>query len=163
MKNLIKRYIPTEDYIKKHPRLKFLSKYFHHQELWQLTEKSISHALLVGLFSAAIPIPGQMILAIILGLFFRANLLFAAALVWISNPFTMGPIALVAYYLGRSILHTPPISFSSLPIFFKNIHLIWQPFLFGSLVLGVILGSLGYLISRILWRFLASPPSSDKN
>jgi uncharacterized protein (DUF2062 family) len=162
MKNLIKRYIPTEDYIKNHPQLKFLSKYFRHRELWHMTEKSISHALFIGLFAAVIPIPGQMLLAVILGVLFRANLLLAVALVWISNPLTMGPIGLAAYYLGRGVLHTPPISFSNLAMFLKDIHLIWEPFLLGSLLLGLSLGLIGYLVSRILWRFLV-PLDSDKN
>ncbi len=155
MKNLIKRYIPTEEYIKQHPRLKFLAKYFHHAELWHLTEKSLARAFFVGLFAAVIPIPGQMILAVMLGIFFRANLLFAVALVWISNPFTMGPIGLAAYYLGRCILHTPPIHFYNFTLFFKNLHLIWQPFLLGSFLLGLILGALGYVISRILWKIFS--------
>jgi uncharacterized protein len=156
MFNPIKRYLPTEDYIKKHPRLKFLEKYLHHKDFWHLNEKSVAHALLVGLFVTVIPIPGQMILAVLLGIPLRANLLLAVALVWLSNPLTMGPIAFVAYCLGRVVLQLPMIPVTSLDAFLKNIHLIWEPFLVGSLLLGLILGAVGYLLSRliakVLWR-----------
>ena len=154
MINLIRRYLPTEEDIKKNPRLKFFAKYLHHQDLWSLNERSIAHALLVGLFVAVIPVPGQMILAVALGIPLRANLLLAVGLVWLSNPFTMGPIAFVAYYLGRCVLEIPPVSFDDFHNFLKNLHLIWEPFLVGSFLLGLILGLTGYLMARLLAKVL---------
>jgi uncharacterized protein (DUF2062 family) len=152
MKNLIKRHIPTRDYIKEHPQLRFLSKYIHHPDFWHMNEKSISHALLVGLFCAALPIPGQMILSVLLGIPLRANLLLCVALVWISNPFTMALIAFAAYWLGRLILDSDPIPFHNVHYFFSHLDLIWAPFLFGSVVLGLLCGGLGYALTRIFWR-----------
>ena len=115
-------------------------------------EKSVAHAMLVGLFCAVLPIPGQMILSVLLGIPLRANLLLAVALVWISNPLTMGPIAFSAYWIGRFLLKTKTIPFNNVHVFLKNVHLIWEPFLVGSLVLGLILGSLGYVLTRICWK-----------
>jgi uncharacterized protein (DUF2062 family) len=152
MKNLIKRNIPTKDYIKEHPQLRFLSKYIHHADFWHMNEKSVANALLVGLFCAALPIPGQMILAIVLGIPFRANLLLCVSLALVSNPFTMAPIAFASYSLGRLILDSEPISFQSVHYFFTHLDLIWMPFLLGSVMLGLISGGIGYALTRIFWR-----------
>jgi uncharacterized protein (DUF2062 family) len=78
--------------IKGHKNLSFLGEKLHDPNLWHLNRRSVSAAFAIGLFAAWIPTPGQMVIAAIIALYFRANLPISVALVWITNPLTMPPM-----------------------------------------------------------------------
>jgi uncharacterized protein (DUF2062 family) len=155
MKKLLKRYSPDTNSIKNHKNLGWLSKHLHNQTLWNFNRKSISKAFAVGLFSAFIPVPFQMLLAAPGAIIFNANLPISIALVWITNPITMPPIYYGCYKLGAWILGVQIKSdfIMSLDYAWKMFDTIWQPFLLGCLIVSVISALVGYFGVQLIYRY----------
>jgi len=156
-KKFIKRYLPDEATLKKHKSLGVFGRLVLAPNLWHLNKRSVSGAFAVGIFCAFIPVPFQMALAVAGALLLRVNLPIAVALVWITNPITMPAIFYFAYLVGTWILDTPvmEIEFSlTMEWLTTGLSTIWQPFLLGCFVCGVVSAILGCLIIRIVWRYL---------
>lgn len=128
----------------------------HDPNLWHLNRRSVAGAFAVGLFSAFVPIPAQMLLAAFLAIILRCNLPISVVLVWITNPITLPPVALFAYKLGIWILDKPPTHFNFQPTFewiFSLSSRVLQPLLLGSLIMACIASLLGYVSVRLYWRY----------
>ena len=136
-----------------------ISKYFghalHNPNLWHLNRFSVSWAVSVGIFMAYVPVPFQMLLAAAAAIAIGCNLPISVALVWISNPLTMPLLFYIAYLLGAKVLGVTAgnphfeLSFEWLMTIFGGI---WQPFLLGCFIFGVVLATLGHLAVRLMWR-----------
>jgi len=83
------------------PWWRTLAKPLFHRSLWMPCPATVSTALSIGLFFAMLPIPFQMLAAALLAMRFRANIPFAMAACWVSNPFTQVPIILAQFRLGH--------------------------------------------------------------
>jgi len=155
-KKLLQRWLPSQDFIKEHPSLKFLGVLLHDPNLFHLNRHSVSGAFFIGLFVAFLPTIGQMPLAALLALVFRVNMPISVLLVWISNPVTMAPIFYATYEFGRWILDCPPLSFSidlSWQWLTEEFTKLWQPLLVGSVICGIFFGTVGYLSMQVFWRW----------
>ena len=155
-KKTLKRWIPDPNEFKTRPGLRFLGKLLDDPNLFHLNRHSVSGAFFVGIFTAFLPILGQMPIAALLALACRANLPIAIALVWISNPVTMPAIFYGSYELGQWLLDSPAVEFSlqlSWEWFLREFPKFWQPLLCGSLIVGIVAGSLGYLFMQGFWRW----------
>ncbi len=127
----------------------------HDDNLWHMNRRSVAGACALGLFSAFIPIPFQMLLAGGLAIIFRCNLPIAVALVWVTNPITMPPLFFLAYKVGTWLtdVHLGPFDFElSLNWMFTELHDRWRPFLAGCLFMGSLSAVLGYIAARVIWR-----------
>ena len=127
----------------------------HDPNLLHLNRRSVSMAFFVGLFMAFVPLPSQMIMAAAVAIFVRCNLPIAVGLVWVSNPVTMPPFFYFAYKVGTWILGTPEHVFTfelSWEWIGTELAAIWEPFLLGCTVSGLVFGALGYGVIRLLWR-----------
>lgn len=148
--------MPNVKDIKDHKHLKVFGKLIHDPNLWHLNRYSVPTAFTIGLFSAFMPIPFQMVLASALAIFFRANLPISAALVWITNPFTMPPLFYLCYKIGAFVLHQPirdKITYElSLEWVFEKFNQIGAPFLLGCIIVGLGLGIICNIVIRLLWR-----------
>ncbi len=154
-KKFIKKIMPDHQVIREHKHLKFLGSLLHDPNLWHLNRRTASGAFAVGLFFAWVPVPFQMLLAAVMAIFVRVNLPLSVALVWVSNPVTMPPLFYGAYLLGASILGRTEQEFTfvlSWEWLATELSLIWQPFLLGCGILGVISSVIGYFAIRGLWR-----------
>jgi hypothetical protein len=155
-RHLIKRYTPDPAVLKKHKHLRYLGDWLHDENLWHLNRRSASGAVAAGLFWAMIPMPMQMLAAAFSAVLFRINLPISVALVWLTNPITMPPIFYASYVVGTWILGTPAgvneFHFT-LEWIGSELNAIWKPLYLGSLVLGVLLGILGYCVMRLYWRW----------
>lgn len=155
-KKIIKRYMPEPHKIREHRSLSFLGDILHDPGLWHMNRRSVSGAFAVGLFFAWVPVPFQMALAALVAVPFRVNLPISVALVWITNPLTMPPMFYAAYLLGTVLLGTEPMAFEfelSWEWLKHGLGHIWEPFLLGCGVLGVISAALGYAGMRGIWRY----------
>ena len=162
MFNRFKKWLPSQQYIKSHKSLRLINKYLHDEDLWHITPKSTARGVAIGVFYAFIPLPIQMLLAVITGLIFRANLILSVGLVWLSNPLTMGPMYYACYLLGKRILGmngTKVPAFHSFSEWLSHAYLIWQPLLAGCLVAGGISGLLGYAAVRLFWTLCRRKPN----
>ncbi len=165
-KKLIKKYLPDPESLKKHKNLQFLGEKLQEPNLWHLNRRSISMAFAVGLFCAWIPTPGQMAIAAIAAFYLRANLPISVALVWLTNPLTMPPMFYFAYLVGLKLLAQPFPSADfefSVDSLLSELGDLWQPFLLGCLVLGIISAILGYLSVLGIWRYSVSKQWRARN
>jgi len=155
-RRLLKRYIPDPEIVRQHKYLKWLARFLEDPFLFHMNRRSVSGAFAAGLFWAMIPIPSQMLAAAISAILVRVNLPIAVALVWLTNPLTMPPVFYFDYLVGTWILGAP----KNIGEFHMNLQwiaakldAIWLPLYFGSLVVGVTSGLLGYIGIRIYWRW----------
>ena len=151
----ISKYLPSRDKIRAHKALQPVRHLLLEPELWHLHRRSVGGAFFIGLFCAFMPVPFQMLLAALLAIFARCNLPIAVALVWITNPLTIGPMFFFAYKLGAWLVDVELTesrwewSWQWLGTRFAAI---WWPFLLGCLVCGWVAGLTGAVVSRLLWR-----------
>jgi len=155
-KNIIKRFMPDHEAIRKHKTLnRVFGNLLHDPYLLHLNRRSVSGAFFVGLFLAFVPLPIQMILGVGLSILLRVNMPITLGLVWITNPVTMGPIFYFCYKVGTWLLGEPMLDIEfalSWEWFQTELVAIWQPFLLGCLVTGLTAGVVGFTSIRILWR-----------
>ena len=126
------------------------------KSLWRATPESIARAWLIGIPITMIPfLPGQSIIAGVLGITFRANLLVCIALQYASNPGTAIIQLPICYFVGRLIQGNFPSD-----VWNEVAQRDWEylvthpaqlardliPLFLGSIVVGVALGVIGYLM-----------------
>ena len=130
--------------------------FLHLDEIWHLNRRAAAGAVFIGLFTAFIPIPAQMLVAAALAIYSRCNLPIAVALVWITNPITMPPMFYFSYRLGAWLLNMELEAGQaemSLAWIWDHMGTIGYPFLFGSFVCGWVAGITGFVVTRVVWRW----------
>lgn len=113
----------------------------------------VARGAAVGLFVALIPVFGmQTLLLLLVSVLTRANFPVAFLVSWISNPFTIGGIALAANLAGRAVFGTLVLPFSdpgSVADFAAEQTLLT---LLGSFVIATPVALLGYVIALAVQR-----------
>ena len=153
-RKLLNKLIPHHN-IRNDEKISVFGELLHDRNLWHLNRRSVSVACAIGIFSAFVPIPFQMILAGGLAIIFRCNLPISVALVWITNPITMTPLFYLSYKIGTWLTNSNlgPFEFElTLNWLFTELLGRWRPFLMGCLFMGTISGLLGFLSARVFWR-----------
>lgn len=151
--------MPNPDSIRGHKSLRFLGKLLHDPNLWHLNRHSVARAMGIGLFVALLPIPLQMVLAACLAIWTRANLPIVVSLGWLTNPLTMPLVFYCTYKMGALLMGLTPRAFPdrlSWEWLSEQLSTLWQPFLLGSLVAGIVLGLAGYFGTMAYWRWWTS-------
>jgi len=134
----------------------FVQKLFSNASFNSAHYQYIARAVALGLFMACMPLPFHFIIAAILAIPLRANVLLTAALVWVNNPLTMFPLFYFCYRVGLLLLDLPPQNFSfeqSWHWLLQNLISVWQPFLLGCVTVGATAGILGYVGTIVSYRF----------
>jgi hypothetical protein len=116
---------------------------------------SIACGLGVGVFAACLPLfGGQTAIGVILAILLRGNKLCAALGTWLSNPLTYVPIFWLNYNLGLVLLpnfRAPDhLRWDSLDDMLQQMRDISIPLGVGSVVMGVLLGTITYAVSLFL-------------
>ena len=153
-RKFLKKYFSKQKF-KDDPSFSIFGEFIHDQNLWHMRRRSVAGACAIGLFSAFIPIPFQMVLAAGLAIIFRCNLPISVALVWVTNPITIPPLFFLAYKIGTILTdtHLGPFDFElSLNWMFTELRERWKPFLVGCLFTGTVAGLFGFIVARVLWR-----------
>lgn len=131
--------------------------------LFHVSRRSVVPAIAIGLFCAWFPIPGQMLLATLGAIVFRANIPLAALTTLVSNPVTMGPLFYLGYRVGRAILQTPALPFNfelSWEWLTSGMASIAEPMFVGCFVLASATAAISHVSLNLLWR--ASVAASKK-
>lgn len=147
--------MPDHKMIKEHKHLKVFGNLLHDGNLWHFNRRSVSGAFAVGIFCAFIPLPLQMVIAAAIAILVRVNLPISVSLVWLTNPITMPPIFYTSYKVGAFAMGQEAITNDyqlTAEWFTEQLDLIWQPFLLGSFICGVISSVIAYTLIRFLWR-----------
>ena len=156
IKKRIKKFVPEAHSIRGSGPLRWLGDFLHDSRIWQFNRKSIANACALGMFAMWIPVPLQMLFAAIIALPLRANLPIAIALVWVTNPITIPPMFFLAYLFGAWVLNRElqEVEFEiSVEWLTESLGMIWEPFLLGCLMLGVIGSIIGYTLVHLVWRW----------
>ena len=129
------------------------------------TPSRIARGVAIGVFMAWLPLLAlQMLLVLALSFIFRANKVVGLPVVWISNPFTLGPIYYPSYLLGSAMLRLHPVNIEDLEGRFATVSYlpwagrlkeladllfgeIYYPTFIGSLVTGTILAVGSYFLT----------------
>jgi uncharacterized protein (DUF2062 family) len=125
----------------------------------------VAGGVALGLLAGLIPLPVQMLTGVILAILFRVNLPVAAVTTLYTNPFTWGPLIVLAYGLGALLtgetitqIRPPEFDFSGsnwldyLPRLWDWLLGLGEAYVIGSVVLGVALAFLGYGAVQLAWR-----------
>jgi hypothetical protein len=116
------------------------------------------------MFCGLIPGPFQMIGAAICALIFRVNLPLAMFVTLYTNPFTIVPLYLVAYQIGRlatgdsaGFVKPPDFEMGNL-VAWTQAMLDWmigvgKPLGIGLVLLALTLAAIGYVLTKAAWRW----------
>lgn len=153
-RRLIKRLLPKKTTLEKTKIHSVFGDLLHSPLLWHINRQSVSRAVAIGLFTAFMPIPFQMVVACGLAIYFRANILIAVPLVWISNPVTIPPLLFFAYFIGNfffpSEMH---VDISNYHQIIGMLNHIWLPILIGLFICAITSATMGYIVTQLLWRY----------
>lgn len=170
LKKQLQRWLPEPEKLLKNRTIKVFAPHLADPRLWHFNRRCLSKAVYIGVMSAFFPLPGQMPIATIAALYFRANLPMAVMLTWITNPLTSIPIFYFAYWLGALLVDAPMIDFKligemlsafSLWIFSDGSNpfvtfrqsISLTAFIVGLTILSVVSGVVSGLAFRIFWRW----------
>ena len=131
-----------------------------HSEFWRFTRRSVPRGVAVGLFVGIFAlIPGiQIIGAALLSLPFRANIPIAAAMTFLTNPFTTPFLLGASWFVGNSLGFG---GHQGIPGRDASIEQ-WMTWLFsdaalatvsGLFIIALASGAIGYFLSGLVWRW----------
>ncbi|MEA3418224.1 MAG: DUF2062 domain-containing protein [Campylobacterota bacterium] len=142
----------------------FIEKYKIPREYLSINRKSVSKAILVGLFWAFIPMPMQMLAVLATTPFIRFNVPLAISVVWLSNPITMPFMYYIEYLTGNFILGREGISDIELTLdwFSENWDSIVVPLYIGTAFYSIVVSSVVYGIINRLWIFSVKQEKDEK-
>lgn len=163
IRRFLERVMPDPGHIADNRWLKPFATTLLHPRLWHLNRHSAAGAVAVGLFCGLIPGPLQMLGAALGALLFRVNLPLALATTLYTNPFTIVPLYLVAYQIGRVVTGsgtgfvTPPQPVWPDFLDWSFALLDWllglgKPLAVGLPLLALMLAAAGYFVVKAAWR-----------
>ncbi len=165
-RKFLKKYLPmpSHEAVRNSRHFARFAGFLHHPNLWHLNRHSVAGAVAVGMFSGLVPGPLQMIAAAILAVLLRVNLPVAMATTLYTNPFTIGPLYVLAYMIGRLIMGadghalSPPRDVewtqpgASLAAYVDWLLSMGTPLAVGLVALALALAALGYTFVQLGWR-----------
>jgi uncharacterized protein len=160
----------------RHPKLrhrewwKKLTLPLFERRLWKPCRDTVAVGVAIGLFFGVIPLIPQSLFAAITAMRVKANIPFAVAITWVSNPLTNVPIWMAQLWLGNQVqdlLHLDAPEFAGT---FQIPHVgvvNAATFLLGVLLSGLILALLAFpivhLFSAIMPHHLPKLPRRHRN
>ena len=163
-RKFFKKYLPSHETVRNNRHIARFGGFLQHHNLWHLNRHSVAGGVAVGMFSGLVPGPLQMLTAALLAIPLRVNLPVALATTLYTNPFTIGPLYVLAYLYGRLLMggegkaFTPPPEFqwsewgASLDAFLRWVMGMGTPLAVGLVALALTLAALGFACVQIGWR-----------
>ena len=163
MRKLFKRFLPDHRSVSENRWLRPFASTLLHPRLWHLNRHSAAGAVAAGLFCGLIPGPLQMLGAAICALIFRVNLPLALLVTLYTNPFTIVPLYVLAYQIGR-FATGDSAGFVEPPAFDMTRFVAWteamqhwmlgvgKPLGIGLVLLAIMLAVAGYFLTKAAWR-----------
>ncbi len=163
MQRWLKRITPDREKLEKHWFLRPYLAIVRRAQCWTFHRASVTRAFALGLFVAFIPpippLPLHLVICTLIGVTLRLNLPVLFATVFLSNPFTWGPQLAGSIWVGARLMNLDLMPFvdqlrhqQMLVALHHAINQLWAPLLLGSLVLGLLAATAGYLLAQLLWR-----------
>lgn len=152
------RPLPRRANVRRYPVVKWFAEAARKRPfLWSLKRENVLPALYLGSIVSLWPLYGfQLVVAVFVALYARANLTITVALQFITNPLTLIPIYGFTYWVGRKLMGWMGVD-TEFPakLSFENLaEAGWDVFI--ALFLGGLVVGLGVaLLSDITWRLLS--------
>ena len=159
----LRKRMPEREELARNKYLAPIAHRFLSPELWRFTRRSVPRGVALGLFCAFIIPIGQIFLAAFMALPARANVPLAAAVTFVTNPFTFPAWVVAANRVGEMMLNIEQVMGShageqlahdrgALAVFFEMAGVT----AFDFVVLAVVGAALGYLLAGFAWRFIVA-------
>ena len=160
------KYLPSREAVRNNRYIARFGTLFLHPNLWHVNRRSVSGGVAAGLFAGLVPgsNPVQFAFAALLAVAFRVNLPVAVAVTLYTNPLTIGPIYVIAYWIGTLLLpgtsapftHPPGFDWSNLVPWLRALFewalSLGKPLAVGLLALAIGLAIGGYVVVQLAWR-----------
>jgi uncharacterized protein (DUF2062 family) len=155
-----KRHIPSRETIDSYRILRPFAKQLRHPELWHMNARSVPRGVALGLGVGVIIPFMHVVLAMLLAIPVRANVVIAGAFTLVVNPITIPPMYWAAYHIGAWELrqetvvdaHSAAEGASELGRMLFWLHHASGPIALGILTISASAALLGYLVSALVWR-----------
>lgn len=164
-RKLFKKFLPSHESVRGHRFLARFGPWLQHPNLWHINRRSVAGGVSVGLFAGLVPGPLQMLTAALLAVPLRVNLPVALATTLYTNPFTIGPLYVLAYAIGRLLVGRDGSEISAPPDMDWSHLWNWveavanwmlamgRPLAVGLVALGLLLALVGYFAVHLGWRW----------
>lgn len=165
-RRFLRKLMPSVERVREYRVLGVFGDRVFHPSLWHLNRRSASGGVAVGLFCGLIPGPLQMLGAAVACVVLRVNLPVALLATFYTNPLTIVPLYVAAYYIGSWVMGTsdehpmtmPPDWTWSDPSGSLDRTIEWMlglgpPLALGVFLLACLLAGLGYLLVRTVWDY----------
>ncbi|MFT4171667.1 MAG: DUF2062 domain-containing protein [Rhodocyclaceae bacterium] len=164
MRKTFKRYLPEPETLRENRWFSMLGDTLFHPSLWHLNRRSAAGGVATGLFCGLIPGPLQVLGSVIACVIFRVNLPVAVVTTFYTNPFTIVPLYVAAFWIGSALLGStgrfvyPPDMGDMSLVEWGQALLHWlgglgAPLALGLVVLATMLALIGYFAVWLLWRW----------
>ena len=164
-RKFFRKYLPTPDSIRQNRYLARFGAPLHHPNLWHLNRRSVAGGAAAGLFAGLAPGTHavKFLVGALLAIAFRVNLPVALIVTLYENPFTIVPLYLLAYQIGKllvggeaSFAPEPQFDWSDLSrwleTWFAWLLSLGKPLAAGLAVLAAGLAIAGYVFVQLAWR-----------
>ena len=118
-------------------------------DVWSFGRSSTAKGIAIGIFCAFLPMPFEMIPAIMIAIAIGGNIPFSVAGVWISNPLTWIPLYTPCYLLGSKILQLEPIPIEQISLLSLGSH--YMALWLGCLIVGFVLAMIIHFSIDFIW------------
>ncbi len=157
---MLRRYAPSAETLRRSRWLQWLGPRVREPQAWRFDRRRVARGVAIGVFTAVLVPLGQIPLAAIAALLWRASPLAAAAATFVSNPLTIGPLYFAAYQLGAVVLQAfgpraaaPAVTAGEWLDAGWSVFLVHgQPLLLGALLMASMAAAAGYGLTQVLWR-----------
>ncbi|MCL6682779.1 DUF2062 domain-containing protein [Sphingomonas alba] len=157
----VRGHIPTRETIQHNRFLRPFAKQLSQPNLWHFNHRSVPRGVALGLGVGVIIPVMHIVVASVLAIPTRANVLLAAACTLLVNPLTIPPLYYAAYKVGAWELHhevvvdpnaAAQVSGELSKLLFW-VHEASGPIALGVLTIALIASTTGYIVSLLLWNF----------
>jgi uncharacterized protein len=158
----VKGWIPTRENIAANRWLAPYAGRLLHTSLWRFNRRSVPRAIALGLFLAPIVPIAHTLVAALLAVPTRANLVLAILATWVINPLTIPLFYYEAYRVGVSLLRLDAVNPASAVVshpartagtWLSKIIDVSGPAALGTVVLATLMASIGYVLAGQIWRW----------
>ncbi len=152
-----RRNLPTRESMEKSRVLRPVAHRVLAPELWRFTRRSVPRGVALGMVAGILFPVGQIAIAALIALPFRANVPVAALTTFITNPLTTPFILFAAYQIGAWLLRTnaPTVAQPVAEAATGWLQWLWNagpPLVLGLLLITTICALLGYGLAALGWR-----------
>ena len=154
-----KGHLPTRESIAVNRWTRPFARHLLRPDLWHFNRRSVPRAVAIGLFIAPVVPVAHTFVAALFAVPTRANIIIAAGITWLINPFTIPFFYYSAYHIGTWVLRIDTVSPALTHAATKQATS-WLTWLFdksgpvavGTLILATGIAAIGYFASSFVWR-----------